>query len=100
MIIVGIDKTGSRVFTADPSGSYRGYRATAVGRKGDEANKLLEEKYKADITLDEAIALAVETVKTASEGDVTSKNCKVAVVPAETRAFRRLSEEEVEKYLA
>jgi proteasome alpha subunit len=100
MIIVGVDKTGNRVFTADPSGSYRGYRATAVGRKSDEANALLEERYKADIVLDEAIALAVETVKTASEGDITSKNCKVAVVPADTRTFRRLSEEEVEKHLA
>jgi proteasome alpha subunit len=99
MVIAGVDNTGNRIFTADPSGSYRGYYATAVGRKGDEANKLLEERYNKDITLEEAIALAVETVKTASEGEVTSKNCKVAVIPADTRAFRRLEEEEVERYL-
>ncbi|UCD45530.1 MAG: archaeal proteasome endopeptidase complex subunit alpha [Candidatus Bathyarchaeota archaeon] len=99
MIIAGVDNTGNRIFTADPSGSYRGYHATAVGRKGDEANKLLEERYNKDITLEEAMALAVETVKTASEGEVTSKNCKVAVIPADTKAFRRLEEEEVERYL-
>ena len=99
MIIAGVDNTGNRIFTADPSGSYRGYHATAVGRKGDEANKLLEERYNKDITMEEAITLAVETVKIASEGEVTSKNCKVAVIPADTRAFRRLEEEEVEKYL-
>jgi len=99
MIIAGVDNTGNRIFTADPSGSYRGYHATAVGRKGDEANKLLEERYNKDITLEGAITLAVETVKIASEGEVTSKNCKVAVIPADTRAFRRLEEEEVERYL-
>ncbi len=99
MIIAGVDGTGSRVFTADPSGSYRGYKATAVGRKSEEANKLLEEKFRPDLTLDEAISLAVETVKHASEGEITSKNCKVAVIPKETRAFRRLAEDEVQKHL-
>ena len=99
MILAGIDGTGGRVFMVDPSGSYRGYRATAVGRKSDEGNRLLEEKYKADITLDEAISLAVEAVKIASDGEVTSKIVKVAVVTAETQAFTRLSESEVERYL-
>ena len=99
MIIADVDGTGSRVFTADPSGSYRGYKATAVGRKSEEANKLLEEKFRPDLTLDEAISLAVDTVKLASEGELTSKNCKVAVIPKETRAFRRLTEDEVEKHL-
>jgi len=99
MIIAGVDKTGSRVFSADPSGSYRGYRATAVGRKSEEANKVLEEGYRQDLTLEEATKLAVEAVKTASDGEVDSKILKVAVVPVETRAFRRLSEEEVGRYL-
>jgi len=56
-------------------------------------------KRQVDITLDEAISLAVEAVKIASDGEVTSKIVKVAVVPAETQAFKRLSESEVERYL-
>lgn len=99
MIIAGVDKTGSKVFSADPSGSYRGYRATAVGRKSEEANKVLEEGYRQDLALEEATKLAVDAVKTASDGEVNSKILKVAVIPAETRTFRRLSEEEVERYL-
>jgi len=99
MILVGVDESGSRVFTVDPSGSYRGYRATAVGKKSDEANSLLEGKYSAEVSLDGAIALAVEAVKTASEEEITAKNCRVAVIPADTRSFRRLSESEMAKYL-
>ncbi len=98
-IIAGVDRAGCRVLTTDPSGSYRGYRATAVGRKSDEANKLLEERYQEGLSIDEAISLAVEAVKTASEGEVTSKVVKVAIIPADTGTFRRLSEEEVGKYL-
>lgn len=99
MIIAGYDATGSRVLTTDPSGAYRGFKATAVGRKNEEANRLLEEKYRDDIPLDEAVKLAIEAVNAASDTPVTSKTVKVAVIPAETKTFKRLTEEEVDKYL-
>ena len=99
MIIAGVDNTGPRVLTTDPSGSYRGYKAAAVGRKNEDANKMLEESYKDEITLDNAISLAIKAVKIASEGEVTSRVVKVAVVPAETKVFRRFADEEVEKHL-
>jgi proteasome alpha subunit len=98
-IIAGVDDTGSRVMTTDPSGSYRGYRAVAVGRKSDDANKLLEEKYREDMGLDEAVKLAVEAVKIASDGAMSSSNIKVAVIPADTKVFRRLSDEEVGNHI-
>jgi len=60
---------------------------------------VLEEQYQEGFPIDKAISLAVEAVKTASEGEVTSKVVKVAIIPADTGTFRRLSEEEVEKYL-
>jgi len=99
MIIAGVDGSGPRVLTTDPSGSYRGYRATAVGRKSDEANRLLEERYRGDLTLDEAVALAVEAVAAASEGKVTANVVKAAVIPADTRTFRRLTDQEIQKHL-
>ena len=98
-IIAGVDDTGCRVMTTDPSGSYRGYRAVAVGRKSDEANKLLEDKYKEGMGLDEAVKLAVEAVKIASDGAMSSSNIKVAVIPADTKVFRRLSDEEVGNHI-
>jgi len=99
MIIVGVDQKGCRVLTTDPSGSYRGYKATSVGRNSDEVNRILEERYHESLSLDEAVALAVEAVKVGSEGEVSSKVIKVAVVPADTKVFRRLTDEEVDKYL-
>ncbi|MCJ7572924.1 archaeal proteasome endopeptidase complex subunit alpha [Candidatus Bathyarchaeota archaeon] len=98
-IIAGVDDTGCRVMTTDPSGSYRGYRAVAVGRKSDDANKLLEDKYKEGMGLDEAVKLAVEAVKIASDGAMSSSNIKVAVIPADTKVFRRLSDEEVGSHI-
>jgi proteasome alpha subunit len=100
IIFAGVDSTGNHIFTVDPSGSYRGYYATAVGRKSEEANKMLEEQYRISMNMDEAIALAVDTVKMASEGLLSKKTCKVAFISKDTKAFLRLSESDVEKYLA
>lgn len=99
MIIAGVDRRGCRVLTTDPIGSYQVYRAIAVGRKSDEANKWLEGHYRAGLTLDKAISLAVEVVKTTSEGKATYKMVKAAVIPVETQTFRRLTDDEIRKYL-
>ncbi|MFH0850463.1 MAG: archaeal proteasome endopeptidase complex subunit alpha [Candidatus Bathyarchaeota archaeon] len=99
MILAGVDATGSKILTTDPSGAFRGYKATAVGRKSEEANKLLEEKYVDGMSLDEAAKLAVDAVKVASDMEVTAKNVKLATISSDTLAFRRLSEEEVGQLL-
>jgi proteasome alpha subunit len=99
MILAGVDATGPRVLTTDPSGAYRGFKAVAVGRKNDEANKLLEEKYSMDISLEDAIKLAIEAVKIASDSEINEETAKVAIVPAETKVFKRLESEEIKSYL-
>jgi len=99
LIVAGVDSTGAKLLTTDPSGSYRGYKARALGRNADPANSLLDEKYVEGISLDEAISLAIGAVSVASGGEVTPATVKVAVVPSETRVLKRLTEEEVAKYM-
>jgi proteasome alpha subunit len=99
MIIGGIDSTGNSVYTTDPSGSFKGYKAVAVGRKSDDANNLLIEKYRDDLTLNQAIELAIDVIKTASDDEMTSENIKIAVIPSDTVVFKRLTKEEVEEHL-
>lgn len=98
-ILAGVDNTGSRIMTTDPSGAYRGYKAIGVGRKSEDANKYLEENYKEDMIMDEAIRVAIGAVKKASGDDILSSNIKVAVIPLETKTFRRLSQEEIEQHM-
>lgn len=99
LILGGVDRSGSRVMITDPSGSYRVFKAIAVGRKSDEANKLLDERYYDDITLKDSIKLALETVSLASEEKEPLKNIKIAVVSSKNPVFKRLSLAEVEEYL-
>ena len=99
LIFAGVDTTGPLLLTTDPSGSYRGYRARALGRNAEESNKFLEENYREDLSLDEAIKLAIETVEKGSGEKLTSAVVKVAVIPTETKSMKRLTDEVVAKYM-
>lgn len=99
MIIAGVDVNGPALLTTDPSGSYRGYKARALGRNADQANQLLDDKYVEGLSLDEAIKLAIDTINIASGGELKAASIKVAVIPTETKTMKRLSEDLVAKYM-
>jgi proteasome alpha subunit len=99
MIISGIDVTGCRMLSIDPSGSYRGYKATALGMNNEKARELLEKKYREDMKLDEAIRLSVEAIRTAYQNELKAENINISVITAASKAFRKLEDEEIKKYL-
>jgi proteasome alpha subunit len=99
MIICGIDVTGCRMLSIDPSGSYRGYKATALGMNNEKARELLEKKYRQDTTLDEAIRLSIETIRTAYQNEIKAENINVSVITTASKVFKKLEDEEIKKYL-
>ncbi len=99
LLFGGVDDHRVSLLATDPSGSYRGYRATAVGRNSKKAVSVLQQEYRKEITLDEAIALSVQALKEASENDLSADGMNIAVVTKESKKFRTLSVEEIQKYL-
>ncbi|MHC1586320.1 MAG: archaeal proteasome endopeptidase complex subunit alpha [Candidatus Hecatellaceae archaeon] len=99
IIFAGIDRTGSRVFLSEPSGAYWGFKAVAIGAGADTVKPILEKEYREDMTLDEAVMLALRCLSKVIEGKIEPNKIKVAVIPAETKKFRMLSWEEIEGYL-
>jgi len=99
LLFGGVDDHRVSLLATDPSGSYRGYRATAVGRNSEKAVSVLQQEYRKEITLDEAIALSVQALKEASENDLSADGMNIAVVTKESKKFRTLRVEEVQKYL-
>ena len=97
MIVGGVDVTGCRMLSIDPSGSYRGYKATALGMNNEKARELLEKKYRQDMTLDEAIRLSVETIRTAYQNEVKAENINVSVITTASKVLRKLENEEIRK---
>ena len=96
IIFGGVDKTGSRVFSTDPSGSYRGYKAVAVGIGRETVETALKEEYREDLTLDESVKLAVKCLTQALVARGEPKRIKISVIPLDTKKLRAISDEEIE----
>ena len=96
IIFGGIDNTGSRVFSTDPSGSYRGYKAVAVGIGRETVEGILKEEYREDLSLEEAKKLAVKCLTQALVARGEPKRIKISVISAETKKLQVVSDEEIE----
>lgn len=99
IIFAGVDKGGSQLFTTDPSGTYRAYKAVAIGIGREAAENVLKEEYRDDLTLEEAIKLAVKSLLKSIQARGEQPKIKIAIVPVLTKQFRMLSDEEIEKYV-
>lgn len=62
-IFVGWDEHhGFQIYTSDPSGNLACWRAIAQGSNEENSNNHLQENYKEELTKDEALGLAMETI--------------------------------------
>ena len=98
IIFGGVDKTGSRVFGTHPSGTYRGYKATALGAGRETVIPILKEECKEDMSLDNNIRLAVKCLMKALEARQLPLRIKIAVIPATTKKMEMLTDEAIEGY--
>jgi proteasome alpha subunit len=100
VIFGGVDKTGGRLFTTDPSGSYRSYKAVAIGIGRENAENLLKDEYRDDLKLDEAIRLAMKCLVKSLQARDEQPRIKLATIPSATKRFTLMPDEEIEKRLA
>jgi len=98
LILAGVDKNGSSLFLTDPSGTYIGYSAIAIGAGSDQVNEFLEKSYRADIETDEAAALAIESIYLVSEDKTGIRHIKMAMIDSQTKNMRKVEESDIEKY--
>jgi proteasome alpha subunit len=96
IIFGGVDKTGSRIFCTHPSGTYRGYRATAGGAGRETALAILREEYRENMSLEEIKKLAVKCLTKALEARQLPPRIKIAVIASETKKMEMLADDKIE----
>lgn len=99
IIFGGVDKSGNRIFSTDPSGSYRAYKAIAIGIGKETVENILKEEYKDDMSLEDTIKLCVKCLVKSLEARNEAPRVKIAVIPISTKKYNMLSDEEIGKYM-
>jgi len=109
----GIMKGGPSLYQVDPSGSYFPWKATAIGKSAASAKTFLEKRYTEGLELEDAVHIALLTLKETIEGEMNGDTVEIGIVgpPADDLLgyegvegargprFRKLSPQEIEDYL-
>jgi proteasome alpha subunit len=99
LIFGGVDKTGSHVFGTHPSGTYRGYKATALGAGRETVLAVLKDDYREDLSIEESTKLTVKCLIKALEARQLPPRIKIAVIPTTTKQLQMLADEKIESYI-
>jgi 20S proteasome subunit alpha 2 len=101
LMIAGVDDIGGpQLFQVDPSGSFFGWKASAIGRNFANAKTFLEKRYNEDMEIEDAIHTAILTLKEGFEGQIDETNIEIGVIRMTDRVFKSLTPAEIKDYLA
>ncbi len=99
IIFGGVDKTGSHIFGTHPSGTYRGYKATALGAGRETVLAILKDEYSENLSLEENTRLTVKCLMKALEARQLPLRIKIAIISTDTKQMQMLTDERIESYI-
>lgn len=73
----GILKGGPMLYQVDPSGSYFPWKATAIGKSATTAKTFLEKRYTEGLELEDAVHIALLTLKETIEGEMNGETIEI-----------------------
>jgi 20S proteasome subunit alpha 2 len=73
----GILKGGPMLYQVDPSGSYFPWKATAIGKSATTAKTFLEKRYTEGLELEDAVHIALLTLKETIEGEMSGETIEI-----------------------
>tara|TARA_B100000953_G_scaffold11389_1_gene10206 strand:+ start:116 stop:850 length:735 start_codon:yes stop_codon:yes gene_type:complete len=97
LIVAGVDRRGSRIFVTDPSGTYVPYTAVAIGGNSDEVNDYLEKNYKKEMSMDDAMSLAITAINLKSD-EKGVKHIRMSRIKQDAKLFEKVSNQELAKH--
>jgi 20S proteasome subunit alpha 2 len=75
----GIMKGGPMLYQVDPSGSYFPWKATAIGKSATSAKTFLEKRYTEGLELEDAVHIALLTLKENIEGEMNGETIEIGM---------------------
>lgn len=96
LIIGGVDKKGSRLYSLDPLGSAIEDKIISTGSGSPVAYGVLEDSFKEDMPAEKALKVGIRAIRSALERDAFTGN-GIDVVKITEEGYKKLTEEEIEK---
>ena len=98
LIMGGVDENGISLFLTDPSGTYVPYSAVAIGGNSDEVTDFLEKNYKEEMSMDDAISLAISAINLKNDKNST-EDIKMSKIMLSTQIIEKIPSDVLKKYV-
>ncbi len=97
LLIAGCDEMlGPQLYMTEPSGSYWGYRATAIGSSAPAIIEFLESEYQEIAPkMEDGNLLALKALNQVSEGPIDEEMIEIAVISKENRTIEYLNKQDI-----
>lgn len=99
ILFAGIENGAPELWHMDPSGTYMKFLAKAIGSGSEGAQQNLQDNYSPDMTVDDAVELALNTLKQVMEEKLNSTNVEVMKITPE-KLFEMYPKTEVEAVIS
>ncbi len=93
LLIGGIDDGTPRLFGADPSGTPREWKATAIGGKRGDIQEFLEDHWDESLTLEDGLSIALEALLTVDD-EIGADGLSAATIGVED-GYHTLTDDEI-----
>jgi 20S proteasome subunit alpha 5 len=94
LLVAGADIHGPQLYHITPEGTFSEWKAKAIGAGSEGAQSELQNEYRNDLSLDEGMKLALNTLKQVMEDKINDTNIEVATVTPE-KGYRVLPVAEI-----
>jgi proteasome alpha subunit len=99
LIVGGVEDGEPRLFETDPSGTPYEWQALSIGSNRSDLRDYLEAEYEPDISTDEAVALALDTLAETTDEGMEPDGVGVATITADDGQYREVPADELEAIL-
>ncbi|WP_455140126.1 archaeal proteasome endopeptidase complex subunit alpha [Candidatus Hodarchaeum mangrovi] len=101
LLIAGCDEvSGPQLYMTEPSGSYWGYRAIAIGSGAPAIIEFLEGEYPETFkTMEEGNKLALKALNQVSEEPLDGDMIEIAIITTEKRSLEYLDRKTIDTYI-
>jgi proteasome alpha subunit len=101
LVVGGVDEDDEpKLFLTDPTGIFFRYKAAVIGEGEVEIEKVLQQKYSPNITLEEGMLLGVRALANFIGDDLNVDRLEVAFVGVKDKQFIRVANDKLHDILA
>lgn len=97
VMVAGVNKGKSYVYTSDVTGNFFAYKANAIGEHDEKIKEELRKGYKADMSMEGGAMFALQIFKSVQEKNFEIDRFEIVRVPLATGKLERLGLEDVKK---